>query len=63
MEFVFNCPATGKIFETAAFRMVDNRRLDARVAIEEPCPHCGRHHTYRADEMICPFEAVAVREG
>ena len=69
MDFIFNCPETGKIFETSAFTVLENRgvvidadgsrRLDARVALDDPCPFCGQRHTYRADEMICPFEAVS----
>jgi hypothetical protein len=69
MDFIFNCPETGKIFETSAFTVVENkgvvidadgsRRLDARVRLDGPCPICGQRHTYRADEMICPFGAVA----
>ena len=65
MRFYFNCPETGQLFETAAFRVIDDRgvatgadgrrRLDARVQVDEPCPWCGRKHIYRADEMICPF--------
>ena len=66
MRFYFNCPETGRLFETAAFTVIDNkgvvteadgrRRLDARVQVDEPCPCCGRKHIYRADEMICPFD-------
>ena len=66
MDFIFNCPATGRIFETDAFKVTENhgvvtevdgsRRLDALVALENPCPHCGERHVFRADEMICPFD-------
>jgi hypothetical protein len=69
MKFIFKCPETGQIFETADFTITENqgvvidpdgsRRLEARVALDGPCPLCGQRHTYRADEMICPFEAVA----
>jgi hypothetical protein len=70
MNFIFNCPETGRIFETAEFTVIENqgvvieadgsRRLEARVALDTPCPYCGQRHTYRADEMICPFEAPPV---
>jgi hypothetical protein len=69
VNFVFNCPETGKIFEAANFTITENvgvvtdadgsRRLEARVVLDGPCPFCGQRHAYRADEMICPFEAVA----
>ncbi len=72
MNFIFNCPETGQIFETADFSVIENqgvvidadggRHLDARIALDIPCPYCGRHHVYRADEMICPFEAAVARE-
>ncbi len=68
MDFIFSCPATGRIFETAAFRIVENKgvvtesdgkkRLDARLALDEPCPYCGQLHVFGADEMICPFEGA-----
>jgi hypothetical protein len=68
MNFIFTCPETGKIFEALDFTITENqgvvidadgrRRLEARVTLDGPCPYCGQRHTYRADEMICPFEAV-----
>jgi hypothetical protein len=69
MNFIFNCPETGQIFETPDFTIIENhgvvidadgsRRLEARVALDGPCPFCGQRHVYRAEEMICPFEAMA----
>jgi hypothetical protein len=46
----FNCPKTGKSFETADYSISDNRGiitrengekfLDATVIINSPCPYC-----------------------
>jgi predicted RNA-binding Zn-ribbon protein involved in translation (DUF1610 family) len=65
MVLHFNCPETGKPFETADYSISDNRGvmtnangdkiLDATVMINSPCPHCGNLHKYRADKLACPF--------
>lgn len=65
MKFVFVCPERNAVFESADFRIVDNRgvvadadgnrQLDARVVLNEPCPFCGRRHAYHASELACPF--------
>lgn len=69
MTFIFFCPTVEKTFETDDFRIVENhgvvvdadgsRRLDARVRIGRPCPHCGAVHEYRADQLACPFSGGA----
>ena len=66
MEFLFVCPEENRSFESADFRIVDNRgvttdlagnrTLDAKVALNSPCPFCGRLHVFRAVELRCPFE-------
>ncbi|MFZ0242833.1 MAG: hypothetical protein WAL90_14410 [Desulfobacterales bacterium] len=53
------------MFESADFRIVDNRGvitdnagnkvLDAKVTLTAPCPLCGRRHVYQAAELPCPF--------
>lgn len=65
MEFIFVCPNRNKTFETAEFSIVENRGvvidaagnkvLDARVALDDPCPFCGEKHVYAAGELSCPF--------
>ena len=32
-----------------------NKTLDAKVALNEPCPFCGQKHVYQASELSCPF--------
>ena len=65
MKLIFVCPHANKVFESAAYRIIDNkgvmtdasgsRVLDARVALDEICPHCGHKHIYHAGELSCPF--------
>lgn len=67
VNFIFVCPNTNKVFESSDFKIVDNRgivmdeagnkNLDAKVALNEPCPFCGQKHIYRASELSCPFTA------
>lgn len=67
LNFVFVCPIQERIFESADFRIVENRgvvvdaagnkALDAKVALEKPCPFCGQMHVYRASELSCPYTA------
>ena len=39
-----------------------NKVLDAKIALEEPCPFCGERHVYRASELACPFERPEKQE-
>jgi len=65
MKFVFFCPEENRVFESAEFRVIDNmgvisdeggnKILDAKVALEKPCPFCGNKHVYHASELSCPF--------
>lgn len=65
MEFIFICPETNEVFESVNFSITDNkgvqtdengnRFLDARVKLNDPCPFCGKYHTYQANELACPF--------
>jgi hypothetical protein len=67
-KFIFVCPAKNKVFESADFKIIENRgiitdkagnkTLDAKVALDEPCPFCGQKHVYRAGELSCPFEGT-----
>ena len=36
-------------------RDVGNMDMDAKVALDEPCPFCGQKHVYHASELPCPF--------
>jgi len=61
----FNCPETGKSFETPDYSISENRGivtnsdgekiLDATIVINLPCPYCGNLHKYSADKLACPF--------
>jgi len=65
MKFVFVCPTHNKEFESADFRVLENRgvkideagnkTLNAKVALNNPCPFCGKKHVYHASELSCPF--------
>ena len=65
MKFIFVCPHKNEVFESASFSVIENRGvtidkhgnkiLDAKVALDEPCPFCGEKHEYRASELSCPF--------
>ena len=65
IKFIFVCPNKSKVFESSNFRIIDNRgvttdntgnkTLDAKVALDEPCPFCGQKHVYHASELSCPF--------
>jgi len=64
MKLLFVCPTHNRVFESADFKILENRgvirdeagnkTLDAKVALDEPCPFCGRKHIYHASELICP---------
>jgi hypothetical protein len=65
MKFIFVCPNQHKPFESADFKIGENRgvitdaaghkTLDATVVLTAPCPFCGRQHVYHASELSCPF--------
>jgi hypothetical protein len=65
MEIIFICPLKRESFFSGHFEVTDNRGiaidedenryLNARVRLTEPCPHCGEHHEYQAKELACPF--------
>jgi uncharacterized Zn finger protein (UPF0148 family) len=64
MKLVFVCPKRNEVFESADFRIVDNKgvvtdaagnkTLDAKVALDQPCPFCGEKHVYHAGDLTCP---------
>lgn len=65
VKFFFVCPNKNELFAGSNFKVIDNRgiivdkagnkSLDARVALNEPCPFCGEKHVYHASELSCPF--------
>ena len=65
MKFIFVCPNKSRVFESSNFKILDNRgiitdeagnkSLDAKVALNDPCPFCGQKHVYPASELSCPF--------
>lgn len=65
MKLIFVCSDRNKGFESADYRIVENRgviidaagdkTLDAKVAITERCPYCGQKHIYHVSELSCPF--------
>ena len=67
VNFIFVCPTKNEVLESSDFQILDNQRvttdgfgnetLDAKVALNEPCPFCGKKHVYHASEMSCPLTA------
>ena len=65
MELIFGCPETHKNYNFGNFEIIDNhgvktdsvgnKTLDAKVALNEPCPFCGKKHVYQASELSCPL--------
>ncbi|RJP77344.1 MAG: hypothetical protein C4522_15625 [Desulfobacteraceae bacterium] len=65
MELIFTCPETSQVFYTGNFEVIDNhgiktdtagnKILEAKVALVDPCPFCGRMHVYHANELACPL--------
>jgi Zn finger protein HypA/HybF involved in hydrogenase expression len=65
LKFIFICPTQNRMFESADFSVLENRgvivdaagnkTLDAKVALNKPCPFCGAKHVYHAGELSCPF--------
>ncbi len=65
MKLIFVCPNENKVFESADYRIIENRgvvtdaagnrTLDAKVGLDESCPHCGHIHVFHAGELSCPF--------
>ena len=65
MKLIFVCPETNRTFESAAYTICENKGiatdaagnkfLDARLALDAPCPHCGKPHVFHASELACPF--------
>jgi hypothetical protein len=77
VKLVFICPEKQKVFESASFEIINNKGialdmkgnkfLDAKVALNNPCPFCGKKHVYHASELSCPIgssekEANPVKE-
>ena len=73
MEFIFICPKRNMTFESADFKITENRgvigdlsgnkTLDAKVELNRPCPFCGEKHVYLASELPCPFEIPRSSSG
>jgi predicted RNA-binding Zn-ribbon protein involved in translation (DUF1610 family) len=73
MEFIFICPKRNMTFESADFKVTENKgvisdssgnkTLDAKVELNDPCPFCGEKHVYRASELPCPFEVSRGSSG
>lgn len=65
MKFLFVCPLRQETFYSNDFQIIDNRGiavdpdgnryLNARIQLTAPCPFCGEHHEYHANELACPF--------
>jgi hypothetical protein len=68
MNLIFVCPRSQKTFESAAYRIVDNKgvvvdehgnkTLDAKVALDASCPFCGEKHVYPAADLACPYSGA-----
>ena len=65
MKLIFVCPNQNKVFETADYRIVENKgvitdtagnkALDAKVVLNAHCPYCCQKHIYHVSELSCPF--------
>ena len=65
MKLTFTCPLSGKNYLSEKYALLgdytitdskaDRKRLIGRVAVHEPCPHCGQHHTLGVEEVVCPL--------
>lgn len=68
MKILFNCLETGDTFETDNFSLADNhgvainihgeKVLKATVVLNSPCPCCQGMHTYKAEDLACPFTST-----
>ncbi|MGA8179789.1 MAG: hypothetical protein WB792_06990 [Desulfobacterales bacterium] len=73
MKFAFVCPKKQKAFESASFEIIGNKGitldvkgnkfLDAKVALDKPCPFCGEKHVYHVRELSCPFGSSEKEEN
>jgi hypothetical protein len=73
MAFLFICPKRHMTFESADFKITENRGvisdssgskiLDAKVELNAPCPFCGENHVFPASELPCPFEIPRSSSG
>jgi len=67
MKFLFICPLRQESFFSEDFQITDNRGiavddlgnkyLNARIRLSAPCPVCGEHHEFQANELSGPFSA------
>jgi len=65
VKLIFACPNQNQVFESADYEIIENKGviidaagnkvLDAKVALNAPCPYCGHKHIYHAGELSCPF--------
>ncbi|MFO7760406.1 MAG: hypothetical protein ACQES8_05905 [Thermodesulfobacteriota bacterium] len=65
MKLIFLCPDKNQVFESAAYRLIENhgivenrsgeKYLDAKVELMESCPYCGQTHIFHANELMCPL--------
>jgi predicted RNA-binding Zn-ribbon protein involved in translation (DUF1610 family) len=65
MKLIFACPDRHETFESDQYRVLENkgvvcdaagnRFLEAKVALDTPCPFCGKTHVYHARELACPY--------
>lgn len=65
MKLVFQCPRTGDTFSSEDYSLADNQGvvdngrgekiLRAVVFVHSPCQHCGEFHSYRVEDLFCPF--------
>jgi hypothetical protein len=68
MELYFTCPLTLKGFSSEKWQIEDelrvredrqgNRSLVGTVAVE--CPHCGGVHSFRTEELACPWSQAGM---
>ena len=67
MKLTFTCPLLGKNYRSEKYALLGGytiadsepgrKRLIGRVAVHDPCPHCGQHHTLGVEDLACPLTA------
>ena len=68
MKFIFVCPNKNEVFESSDFQILENRgvttddagnkTLDAKVALNEPCPFCGTKACVPCQRVVVPVYSI-----
>lgn len=65
MRLYFTCPKEKKTFDSSDYFLGEGykivvsdsgeKKLEGIVSLRSRCPFCGKFHTYKAEEVICPY--------